>query len=42
MKQAKLVVEAANRLFRIEEEEGDIPVRLDGALRKLLAERERF
>ena len=34
------LLDAVNRLFRIEE--GGILVRLDGALRKLLAERERF
>ncbi len=42
MKQIKSVVEATNRLFKIEKEEGDIPIRLEGTLRKLLVERGRF
>ena len=42
MKQIKSVVEATNKLFKIEEEEGDMPIRLGGALRKLLTERGRF
>ncbi len=42
MKQVKLIAEAANKLFDIEREEGEIPIRLNGALRKLLDERGRF
>jgi len=38
----KIVAEAVNKLFELEREEGDIPVRLEGALTQLLAERERF
>ena len=38
----KVIVEAVNKLFELEKEEGDIPIRLEGALRQLLAERERF
>jgi hypothetical protein len=37
-----MVAEAVNKLFELEKEEGDIPVRLEGALRQLLGERERF
>jgi len=40
--QIKIVAEAVNKLFELEKEEGDIPVRLEGALGQLLAERERF
>lgn len=42
MRKVKVIVEAVNKLFELEKEEGDIPVRLEGALRQLLAERERF
>ena len=38
----KEVFEAMNKLFELEKEEGDIPIRFEGALRQLLAERERF
>ena len=34
------LVEAVNKLFELEREEGDIPVKLSGALRELLEERE--
>ncbi len=40
--QIQIVAEAVNMLFELEKEEGDIPVRLEGALGQLLAERERF
>jgi len=36
------VVEAVEKLFELEREEGDVPVRLEGALRELLEERGRF
>ncbi len=36
------VFEAVEELFEIEREEGDVPVRLEGALRQLLEERGRF
>jgi Arc/MetJ-type ribon-helix-helix transcriptional regulator len=42
VKQVKVIAEAVNKLFELEREEGDIPIRLEGALRQLLAERERF
>ncbi|MEL9908066.1 MAG: ribbon-helix-helix domain-containing protein [Desulfurococcus sp.] len=38
----KVIIEAVNELFKLEEEEGDTPVKLEGALKQLLAERERF
>ena len=41
-RQIQMVAEAVNKLFELEKEEGDIPVRLEGALRQLLSERERF
>jgi len=41
-RQIQMVAEAVNKLFELEKEEGDIPVRLEGALRQLLGERERF
>jgi Arc/MetJ-type ribon-helix-helix transcriptional regulator len=34
------IIRAVERLFELEKEMGDIPVRLDGALRRLLEERE--
>jgi len=34
------IVEAVERLFELEGELGDIPVRLDGALKRFLRERE--
>jgi len=36
------VSEALERLFELEREEGEIPIRLDGVLRMLLSERGRF
>ena len=36
------ISEALERLFQLEGEEGEIPIRLDGALRRLLSERGRF
>ncbi len=36
------VAKAVEELFRMEREEGAIPIRLDGALKQLLRERERF
>ena len=36
------VFEAVEKLFELEREEGEIPLRLDGALRQLLEERGRF
>ncbi len=42
MKRAKLIAEAMVSLFRMEEKIRDIPVRLESALEKLLAERGRF
>ena len=36
------VVKAVEKLFELEQKEGDIPVRLNGALRQLLEERGRF
>ena len=38
----KVVAESVDRLFELESKEGDIPVQLRGALRQLMAERERF
>ena len=42
VRRVKVIAEAVNKLFELEKEEGDIPVRLEGVLRQLLAERERF
>jgi Arc/MetJ-type ribon-helix-helix transcriptional regulator len=42
VRQIKIVAKAVNKLFEMEKEEGDIPVRLEGALGQLLAERKRF
>jgi len=36
------ISEALERLSQLEGEEGEIPIRLDGALRRLLSERGRF
>ena len=36
------LVKAVDKLFVIEQRKGDIPIRLDGALKQLLAERDRF
>jgi Arc/MetJ-type ribon-helix-helix transcriptional regulator len=41
-RQIQMVAEAVNKLFELEKEEGDIPVKLEGALRQLLGERKRF
>jgi Arc/MetJ-type ribon-helix-helix transcriptional regulator len=41
-RQIQMVAEAVNKLFELEKEEGDIPVRLEGVLRQLRGERERF
>ena len=38
-KRVKAVSDSANRLFELEKEEGDIPIKLEGAPRQLLAER---
>jgi len=38
----RVVAEAVDKLFELEKEEGDIPVRLEGALKQLLTERGRF
>ncbi len=40
--QIKIIAEAVKKLFELEKKEGDIPIRIEGALRQLLAERERF
>lgn len=42
VRRVKVIIEAVNKLFELEKEEGDIPVKLEGALKQLLAERERF
>ncbi|MCD6324575.1 MAG: ribbon-helix-helix protein, CopG family [Desulfurococcales archaeon] len=36
------VSEAVNKLFELEKKEGDIPIKLEGALKELLGERGRF
>ena len=36
------LIKAANKLLEIEEEEGEIPIRIERALRQLLEERSRF
>ena len=33
---------AVEKLFKLEEEEGDIPIKIEGGLKQLLAERSRF
>lgn len=38
----RVVAESADKLFELEEREGDIPIQLRGALRRLIGERERF
>ncbi len=40
--QVREIDEAVTKLFELEKEEGNIPERLGGALRQLLAERGRF
>ncbi len=42
MERVREIAEAVTKLFELEKEEGDIPVRLSGALRQLLAGRGRF
>ena len=42
VKRIHVVAETVDKLFELEREEGDIPIRLEGALRQLLSERERF
>ena len=42
LKDVAEVAEGLEKLSRLEAEEGDIPIRLDGALRELLAGRDRF
>lgn len=41
-RKVKVIAEAVNSLLELEKEEGDIPIKLEGALKELLAERERF
>jgi Arc/MetJ-type ribon-helix-helix transcriptional regulator len=41
-KRARAVYQLVGGLFEMERREGDIPIRLDGALKQLLSERERF
>ena len=36
------VDKAVEKLFRLEEEEGGIPIKIEGGLKQLLAERSRF
>jgi len=36
------IAKAVEKLFDLEKEEGDIPIRLNGALKQLLEERNRF
>lgn len=36
------VIKAVEKLFELERNEGDIPVKLEGGLGELLSERERF
>ncbi len=40
--QAKPIIRTVDRLFELERMDGDIPVRLEGALKQLLDERERL
>ncbi|RLI25870.1 CopG family transcriptional regulator [Candidatus Bathyarchaeota archaeon] len=42
LKDVAEVAEGLEKLSRLEAEERDIPIRLDGALRELLASRDRF
>jgi len=42
VRKISVIAEAVDRLFELEGREGDIPIRLKGALRQLMAERERF
>ena len=38
----RVIADSVDKLFELESKEGDIPIRLKGALRRLIAERERF
>ncbi len=42
VKQIMQIAETVDKLFEIERKEGSIPIRLEGALKKLLTERERY
>ena len=42
VRRIRVIAESVDKLFELENEEGDIPIRLRGALRRLIAERERF
>ncbi len=42
LKSVPKVIEAVEKLFELERNEGDIPIRLEGALKQLLEERGRF
>ncbi len=42
VRKIQMISETINKLFELEKKEGDIPIRLEGALRQLLANRERF
>ncbi|RUM47901.1 MAG: CopG family transcriptional regulator [Hyperthermus sp.] len=42
VRRIKVVAESVDKLFELESKEGDIPIQLRRALRRLIAERERF
>ena len=42
LKEVAEIATALKLLFKLEESSGDIPIRLPGALKQLLAERDRF
>jgi Arc/MetJ-type ribon-helix-helix transcriptional regulator len=42
VEQIREIAKAVDKLFELEREEGDIPIRLEGALKQLLSGRERF
>ncbi len=42
LKGIKAVMEGVEKLIELEKREGDIPIKLPGALKQLLEERERF
>ena len=42
LKEVAEIATALRLLFKLEESSGDIPIRLPGALKQLLAERDRF
>jgi Arc/MetJ-type ribon-helix-helix transcriptional regulator len=42
VKQIDEIARAVDMLFELEKEEGDIPIKLNGSLKQLLIERERF